>query len=95
MEEVKSKKYPYDDQVEDLMFKILSVTTEHLDGMKNLPSKYKVYVGLDAILDAYLFITTSGPMGFNGRKYMNDHVDEVLNNYINEVMRHDGKEKVN
>lgn len=95
MKEGKSKEYPYDDQVEDLMFKILSVTGDHLDGMKNLPSKYKVYVGLDAILDAYLFIATSGPMGFNARKYMNDHVDDILNKFINEAMKAAGKEKVN
>jgi hypothetical protein len=95
MKEGKSKKYPYDDQVEELVLKILEVTTDHLNRIDNLPSKYKIFVGMDAILDTYLFITASGPIGFNGRKYMNDHLDEVLSHFIDEAMRDDGKEKVN
>ena len=87
MEEVKAKRSTYNDQVEDLMFKIFDITNKHVDGMKNLDKKYKIYVALDAILDSYLFIIASGPMGVNARQYMNDYVDEVTGR--------DGKEKVN
>ena len=87
MEEVKFKEYPYDDQVEELVLKILEVTTDHLNRIENLPPKYRIFVGVDAILDAYLFITSSAPMGFNARKYMNEYVDEVTG--------HDGKETMN
>ena len=95
MKEGKSKKYPYDDQVEELVLKILEVTTDHLNRIDNLEGKYKIFVSLDALLDAYFFITTSAPMKFNARKYMNDHVDEILSHFIDEAMKDDVKEKVN